>query len=158
MAKKKVVRKRAKKKITIKKESSPKKKVVRKKVAKKRVVKKKSSSKRKVVKKKAPKRKTTKKRKSTPKTVSLTGVFKTRNKIKPTSLGLALAAVAALMTLLVSLLSRFGYMQTMASKLAECRFFYSPKLLGILLGSLESAVYAFFIGALIAWLYNMFAK
>ena len=149
MAKKKVVRKRTKKK------SSPRKKtVLKKKATRKKVVK------RKVVKKAAPKRKIAKKRKvsRSPKTVSLSGIFTTKKRLNPTALGLSLGLVSALITLFISLLSRFGYMQTSAKILAGCRIFYSQKVGGILLGSLESAVYAFFIGALIAWFYNKFAK
>tara|TARA_Y100000310_G_scaffold172635_1_gene172767 strand:- start:867 stop:1319 length:453 start_codon:yes stop_codon:yes gene_type:complete len=149
MAKKKVVKKRTKKK------SSPRKKaVLKKKATKKKVVK------RKVVKKAAPKRKTAKKRRVTksPKTVSLSGIFTTKKRLNPTSLGLSLAVVSALINLLVSLLTKFGYMQTAAKMMISCRLFYSQKIGGILLGSLESAVYAFFIGASIAWLYNKFSK
>jgi hypothetical protein len=80
-------------------------------------------------------------------------------KLQVKALGLTLGIYAAIVVFLITLISLWiGQGNTIGLLKTVFLFGYSRSIAGAFVGAIWGFVYGFIDGALIAWLYNMFAK
>lgn len=81
-----------------------------------------------------------------------------RTQLKPTAFGLALGVLWSLMVLIVGLVAHFyTYGAPFVNAMGTIYFGYEASVIGSLIGAIIAFIDAFLIGALFAWLYNVFA-
>jgi len=76
-------------------------------------------------------------------------------KLCPRAFGIACGIVVGALTFIVGSLNIFFFIESGLTKaMAMLYFGYSPTIFGVIINSLWGFVFAFCLGALIAWLYN----
>jgi hypothetical protein len=79
-------------------------------------------------------------------------------KLKVWAFGLAVGIVCGLGMLLFGILGSFGLFPKSIALTSEFYIGFSTSILGILLGTIYGFVDGFLGGAIVAWIYNRFAK
>ena len=75
-------------------------------------------------------------------------------KLNAVAFGLAAAITAALIMLILGILSRFGIYTEATTMMTEWHLFFSPTPIGVLAGMAEAAISTFVFSYLFAILYN----
>lgn len=79
-------------------------------------------------------------------------------KVKPLALGYAGAILSAVCMLLLSIINSFGFFVEATAHMQDMHIFYTPTVLGTILGMIEAAVFSFVVLYVFGWLHNKFAK
>jgi hypothetical protein len=79
-----------------------------------------------------------------------------KTRLNAIAFGMAAAVIAALIMMIIGILSRFGIYLEAAAMMSEWHFFFSPTPIGVLAGMVEAAASTFVFTYLFAALYNQF--
>ena len=82
----------------------------------------------------------------------------TKCKLRPVALGLALGSLWALSILLIAVLAYLGYEGGLMSMLHKMHSGYEDTIAGVLVAAVFALIDGFIHGALIGYLYNVFAN
>jgi hypothetical protein len=77
-----------------------------------------------------------------------------KTRLNAIAFGMAAAVIAALIMMIIGILSRFGIYTEAAAMMSEWHLFFSPTPIGVLAGMVEAAVSTFVFTYLFAALYN----